>query len=400
MLILKIIFWISVFIVIYSYLLYGAILWFILTIKRLFFHTPKIAFAKFQPPVTLLVASYNESSVIRQKIENSLQLNYPKDKLHFLFVTDGSTDNSNEIIKQYPQIQLLYQPERRGKVAAINRAIQFVQTDFIIFCDANTALNADCIMEIMNHYQDPRVGAVAGEKVIRDSGNEGSVSVAGEGLYWKYESLLKKLDSDFYSVVGAAGELFSIRKTLFDPVPENVLLDDFIISLRIAQKGFRVAYEPKAFAVESGSLNMKEEQKRKIRIGAGGFQSIVILGSLLNILKYPKLSFQYISHRVLRWAVCPFLLPVIFFLNWFIYWKSGSVYYGIIFYLQCIFYLAAFAGYLQALKNKKSRLFYIPYYFSFMNLSLYIGLNRYLKKNQTVLWEKAIRKTENSETIS
>lgn len=393
MLFIKIIFWISIFILLYSYLFYGGIIWIYIKIRNSFSSSKKPLVTPYKPAVTLMVAAYNEGSYIREKIKNCLQLNYPAEKLSIIFITDGSSDQSNDIIREYPQIQLLHQPERRGKVAAINRAMRFVKTPIVIFCDANTHLNPDCISEIVKHYQLPEVGGVAGEKIVKEVGQNSSAG-AGEGLYWKYESLLKKLDAAFYSVVGAAGELFSIRTELFFDVPEHVLLDDFIISLKIAAKGYRIKYEPNAFAIEAPSFNIKEEQKRKIRIGAGGFQSIVMLKSLLNIFKYPKLSFQYISHRVLRWAVCPFLLPVILVVNIIIYGQTKEALYGMLLIAQIIFYLAASIGYVQALDNKKSRVFYVPFYFVFMNVCLYLGLIRFLKKKQTVLWEKAVRKAE------
>lgn len=392
-LIMKVVFWLSLVIVFYSYVFYGIVIWMLIIIRNFITSRKRITFAPSFPRVTLLVAVFNEEAFIRQKIENALQLEYPAGKLEIVFVTDGSTDGTNAIIGEYPQISLLFQPERRGKVAAINRAMQQISTPVVIFCDANTLLNTEAIREIVKHYDDPVIGGVAGEKIVRDPEQEESLAGAGEGLYWKYESLLKKLDSGFWTVVGAAGELFSIRTSLFEPVHEDVLLDDFIISLRIAQKGYRILYEPSAYAIESPSANIREEQKRKIRIGAGGYQSIVMLASLLNIFKYPKLSFQYISHRVLRWAVCPFLLPAIFVLNVALVFRSGESIYLLLLLMQVIFYLLAFVGYTQAQHNKKSRLFYIPYYFVFMNLSLYAGLKRYLNKSQSVLWEKSQRKT-------
>lgn len=376
------------------------LVWILVKFRNLVSQRKKSLDPGFQPDVTLLIASYNEGSVIRGKIENCLNLDYPHEKLSILFITDGSNDNSNEIIREYPEIKLLHEPERKGKVAAINRAMQFVKTPYVIFCDANTDLNPACVKEIVKHYQSQDVGGVAGEKIVKEQGNNDSTAGAGEGLYWKYESFLKKLDSEFYSVVGAAGELFSIRTDLFFNVPENVLLDDFIISLKIAERGYRIKYEPNAFAIEAPSFNIKEEQKRKVRIGAGGFQSIVMLKSLLNIFKYPKLSFQYISHRVLRWAVCPFLLPVIIILNIIIYIQTKEAGYGMLLVSQIIFYLAAAIGYLQALDNKKSRLFYVPFYFVFMNVCMYLGLIRFLKKKQSVLWDKAARKEQEARLIA
>lgn len=169
-----------------------------------------------------------------------------------------------------------------------------------------------------------------------DINNYGDAAGAGEGLYWKYESFLKKLDADFYSVAGVLVIVF-YRPNYLQPTPTHVLLDDFIISLTICQKGYRVAYEPNAFASEAPSFSMQEEQKRKIRISAGGFQSVVMLKSLLNIFKYGKLSFQYISHRVLRWVVCPFLLPVVFLSNFWLVATYKAPIYGVLLCLQIIF---------------------------------------------------------------
>lgn len=394
MLFLKILFWLFLFIISYSYLLYGALIAALLFFRNKPRGVKAIPNPSLLPHVSLVIAAYNEENIIQEKIGNTLALDYPSQKLNIIFVTDGSADDTNKILADYPGIKTLYTPERRGKVAAINRAMQFITTPITIFCDANTQLNASCIREIVKHYEIPEVGAVAGEKKVIDLSKDGNMAGAGEGLYWKYESFLKKLDSAFHTVVGAAGELFSIRTELFEPVPENVLLDDFVISLKIARQGYRVVYEPAAYAIEAPSANMQEEQKRKIRIGAGGFQSMVMLRGLLNIFKYPKLSFQYISHRVLRWAVCPFLLPLLFILNAWIYYHTGQWVYGILLAGQILFYLCAFIGYLLELSNRKSKIFYVPYYFVFINISLYLGLGRYLRKRQSVLWEKAARKPD------
>ena len=346
------------------------------------------------PPLTLVVAIFNEEQILEKKIKNTLSLNYPEDKLQILFVTDGSYDSSNEIIQKYPQIQLVYKNERRGKVAAINHAMESVKTPLVVFCDANTILNEDCLIQLANHYKDPNVGAVAGEKKVIDPSEQQDIAGAGEGLYWRYESLLKKLDSEFYTVVGAAGELFSMRTNLYRPVEEFVLLDDFIISLRICKMGYRVLYEPKATAIESSSASLSEEKKRKVRIGAGGFQSIWMLRGLLNIFKYGKLSFQFISHRVLRWAVCPFMLPVIFITNLLISVYHGNLFYNTLFIFQVIFYLAALFGYILSVKNSKIKIFYVPFYFVFMNVCIYLGLVKFIRGKQSVLWDKAVRKPD------
>ncbi len=388
----KIVFWLGLFIVFYSYIGYGLLLWFYLRLKRLFSSQKMTGFSGYEPPVTLIVATFNEEAIIEEKIRNCLELEYPADKLNLFFVADGSNDKTVDIIRKYPQIRLYFKPERAGKVAAINRVMPEITTPFVIFSDANTFLNKESIREILKHYADEKVGAVAGEKKVMEKNGDGA-AVAGEGIYWKYESLLKRLDSEFYTVVGAAGELFSVRTHLFEATPGNVLLDDFIISLKICKKGYRVVYEPLAYATETPSDSMREEQKRKIRISAGGFQSMLMLKDLLNIFRYGKLSFQYISHRVLRWAVCPFLLPLVLAANLLLVINGQSWVYGMLLACQVLFYTAAMLGWLFSLRNMKVKLFYIPYYFVFMNLALYIGLGRFLTNKQSVLWDKAKRKT-------
>jgi cellulose synthase/poly-beta-1,6-N-acetylglucosamine synthase-like glycosyltransferase len=351
----------------------------------------------FLPPVTLIVAAYNEHDFIEKKIQNSLELDYPADQLRLIFVTDGSNDGTPGIVARYPQVKLLHSDERRGKVAAMHRAISFVETEYIIFSDANTLLNKESMRNIVRHYQSPKVGGVAGEKKILATTGDALTST-GEGLYWKYESWLKKLDSDFYSVVGAAGELFSVRKDLYEYPGDNILLDDFVISLRICEKGYRLAYEPDAFAMEAPSFSIQEEKKRKARISAGAFQSMILLRSLLNVFRFPVLSFQYISHRVLRWTLCPLFLPLALVLNIILVWKSDQSVYQWILAAQTGFYLLALAGWILYKKQIRISFLYVPYYFVFINLSLYTGFRRFLKGNQSVLWEKAKRENYDAAT--
>ena len=307
-----------------------------------------------------------------------------------IIIADGSSDRTTEIVSGYPEVELLFEPKRLGKVAAMNRAVDLTKdVDILIFSDANTLLNRDAFIYIVDHYNDPSVGGVSGEKKVI-SGSQ--VPGQGEGLYWKYESVLKKLDSDYYSVVGAAGELFSVRRELFQKVPEYIVLDDFFISLNICRRGLVVRYEPRAFAMETPSFSLKDEKKRKVRISAGAFQSMIILKDLLNISRYGKLSFQYISHRVMRWAVCPFALPLILLLNIIISATGGTPLYTVMLAAQVLFYLFALMGWLLSGSVAGSfKFFYVPYYFVFMNISVWGGLLRYLNGSQSAMWEKARR---------
>jgi len=269
--------------------------------------------------------------------------------------------------------------------------MEYVDTEIVVFTDANTFLNPEAITRICRHYTDKTVGAVAGEKRVQINENA-DASAAGEGFYWKYESTLKKWDSELYSVVGAAGELFSVRRSLYQDVPADTVLDDFMISMLIATKGYRIVYEPEAYAIETASENVSEELKRKIRIAAGGMQSILRLKSLFNPFKYPVLSFQYISHRVLRWTVTPFLLILVFILNVALAFEPGQAFYMAIFFSQILFYLLAVLGFIMEKRHIRIKVLFIPYYFCVMNYAVLMGIIRYFTTKQSAVWEKAQRK--------
>lgn len=384
----KCLFWIGLFIVFYTYLGYGILLYLLVKIKELFRKPTSLALPAPLPEVSLFIAAYNEEDIVASKMENCRALDYPADKLKIVWVTDGSNDRTNEYLKEYPDVTVLYQPQRKGKTAALNRGIHYISTPYVIFTDANTMLNKEAITEIIRQFSDPKVGCVAGEKRVEIQKEQGAT--AGEGIYWKYESALKALDYRLYSAVGAAGELFAVRTELFEQMPPDTLLDDFILSLRIAQKGYKIAYCKDAYATETASLNMKEEEKRKIRIAAGGLQSIWRLRSLLNIFRYGTLSFQYISHRVLRWTITPIILFLLIPLNILLACK-GDITYIFLLLLQAIFYIMAYAGYKLEQRSMRNKLFFIPYYFSFMNINVIRGFFYLAGNKGNGAWEKAKR---------
>jgi poly-beta-1,6-N-acetyl-D-glucosamine synthase len=388
--IIEIIFWASLIILFYSYIGYGLIIFLVNNIRVLFLGKIRLPDTE-KLPVTMIVAAYNEADFLPQKINNSLALDYPADKLKILFVTDGSSDSSVELVNRFPSIQLMHLPERKGKYAAVKRAMQQVKTPVVIFSDANTMLNPDCINRIVAHYADPKVGGVAGEKKIMRN-NYASVVGEAEGLYWQYESFMKRQDAELYTVVGAAGELFSIRSSLFTPINENVILDDFVMSMQICLKGYKIEYEPDAFATELPSASLREEQKRKVRISAGAYQSLGYLKGILNPFLHPVLSFQFISRRLLRWVFCPVLLLVLFVSNsWIVLLGNVNRLYDMLLFGQTLFYLFASLGWMLVHSGKRAGLFTIPFYFVFMNYCLVKGFIKYISGKQTVLWEKSAR---------
>lgn len=390
---LEIVFWLGLAIIVYAYLGYGFVLWLLVRIKR-WIYSPRPLSSHALPEVTFIVCAFNEEDWMARKIANSLSLDYPRHLIHFWFVTDGSDDQTPQIVAQYPypadvQWQLLHQPERQGKIAAFQRAMELVKTPVVVSTDANTFVNREAIHRLVSHFNDPDVGAVAGEKRISMSEKE-DASSAGEGIYWRYESLLKKWDAELWTVVGAAGELFALRTNCYEAVPADTLVEDFYMTMRIAQRGYKVAYAPDAWASERSSATVGEEMKRKVRIAAGGLQAIVRLAPLLNPFRYGVLSFQYISHRVLRWTLAPLFLPVLLIINTILAFQ-GKPFYQLLLAGQILFYLAALLGWFLEQRKLKVKVLFVPYYFCLMNWAMYAGLARLLRGRQSVIWEKAKR---------
>lgn len=388
---IELLFWISLATIVYAYIGYPLLMWFI----SFFVAQAKLELPSKEklPKVTLFVTAFNEELFVDAKMQNSLSLNYPKDKLDIVWVTDGSDDNTNELLKKYPEAKVYFEPERRGKVHAMNRGMSLVEGDLVIFSDGNTTLGKDTVMEMVKKFQDEKVGCVAGEKRIELNEFDDAAS-SGEGIYWKYESWLKKLDGKVGSCIGAAGELFAVRKALFTPVNTQAILDDFMISMRLAMNGYRVAYADKAFAIEKASADVGEEMKRKIRIAAGSIQTLIWLLPLLNIFQYGLLSFQFISHKVFRWVVVPLTLWFALFLNIELVWHGSMgnpMIYQVLLVLQLAFYAFVLLGKAFEHKSIKMRFLFVPYYFFMANWAMWLGLRRYLSGKQSVNWERAKR---------
>ncbi len=390
---LSVLFYCLIGLVIYSYFGYGIFLWVLVHIKK--FCCKKSIESKdyILPKVTLVIPAYNEREYIDWKMQNTFNIDYPEDKLKIYWITDGSNDDSEKYLQEKYvgkkgkfEVKVFHQAQRKGKSAAINRIMSYVETEIVIFCDANTLLNRACILSAIKHFQDNQVGCVAGEKrVLQNETTTGD----GESLYWKYESWLKKLNSDFRYCIGAVGEFIAFRTSLFEPIPEDTILDDFVISMQIAHKGFRIVYEPNAYAQEAPSANEKEEMKRKVRIASGAFQALFRYPGWLNFLQHPILSFQYFSHKVTRWLVVPFSLILIFFINILLFFQNGhDNFYSTTLFLQLCFYCICV---IQHFAHLPSKLFRIPYYVAMMNWAMIKGFFRYVFNQQPAAWEKVKR---------
>lgn len=383
-------FWIFIFLVFYTYIGYGIILYLAVRVKRMI-HTEKVISSNDYtlPDVTMMICAYNEEDIVDAKMENTRSLDYPKDKLHILWVTDGSDDSTNQLLSKYKEVTIAYTPERKGKMAALKHGMKEVSSEIVVMTDANTMINKEAIKVIVEKMRNPKVGCVSGEKRVM-ARNNSQAAAEGEGMYWKYESFLKRMDSELYSAMGAAGELCVIRKQLFEEIPDDTLLDDFVLSMRIVERGFTIAYTSDAYAMEYGSADIKEESKRKRRIAAGGLQSCWRLRSLMNPLRHPVVSFLFVSHRVLRWTITPIALFALIPQNLALVLSSAGTVYTLIWILQTAFYLSALAGYILQEKGHKNKVLYAAYYFIFMNLNVFLGMV-YLAKKSNGTWEKARR---------
>ena len=390
---MKIVFWIALFIVFYTYIGYGILLYIIIRLKRLLKGVPfqpAMPADEDLPTMTLMICAYNEEDVVKEKMENTLALDYPKDKFRIMWVTDGSNDRTNELLKAYPEVDIVFSPERKGKTAALKHGLRELKTRYVAFTDANTMINSGALREIARLFSDPTVGCVSGEKRVA-ARKAGEMAAEGEGLYWKYESTLKRWDSELYSAMGAAGELYAIDPKLCREVPDEALLDDFMLSMYVVQAGKRIAYTPDAFAREYGSANIYEESKRKRRIAAGGLQSIWWLRSMLNPLRQPLVTFQYVSHRVLRWSITPIAMVLLLLVNIALVVMGAETFYTVVLILQAIFYLMALSGWLLNRFGYKNKLLYTAYYFVFMNFNVFRGMSYLRTHGKSGAWEKAKR---------
>jgi biofilm PGA synthesis N-glycosyltransferase PgaC len=374
----KTVFWLSALAVVYAYLGYPIV---ITALARLLRRPVRVA--PISPLVSLVIPAYNEGRVIAQKLDNSLALDYPCEQLEILVVSDGSSDDTNQVVAAYAArgIQLLFEPPRRGKIAALNRAVPLTRGEVIVFSDANAMLAPDTLRHLVRNFADERVACVGGEKRIK---RDKSISARGESAYWRYESHLKRCDSAVGAAMGVVGELFAVRRERYIAVKEDSLIEDFMLSLRLVQAGWRVVFEPQAVAWEQALPSLSAEWRRRTRIAAGGFQSIVRLKGMLNPFLGLR-AFQYLSHRVLRWMSPLFMIAA---------FVSNAALCSLPLYrwtlaAQTLFCLAGIAGYFQARRGLHWQPLQMIFYFYFTNAAALVGFYHYLTRSQPVTWKKA-----------
>lgn len=379
-----VVFWICILCVFYTYIGYPILVW---VLARWFGRRtgPPGSADESLPAVSLLIAAYNEEEVIEKRLQSALAMDYPRDKLEIAVASDGSSDQTADLVRRYQDrgVRLFQYQQRRGKASVLNASVPKLKGDIVLLSDANTQIDPDALKKMVRWHRDPRVGVVCGRLILTDAQTGRNV----DGLYWKYETFLKRCDGRLGGLLGANGAIYTIRKDLFHPIPTHTILDDFVIPLQAKlYTGCKLVYEYEAVAREETSPGIASEFHRRARIGAGGFQSIRMLWRLLNP-RYGWVTFTFCSHKVARW-VCPFFLAGLMLSNLLL---VDQPFYQMFLLGQLGFYaLAALMAFLPA-RSKPMKLLRLTTMFTSMNLALVVGFFRWIKKSQKATWKRTDR---------
>ena len=374
------IFWLSLFILIYIYL--GYLL--ISIILGNVFARPLIK-KDILPAVSMIIPAFNEERVIKEKLDNMLELDYPKERLEIIVVSE-SIDQTNDIVREYSKknVALYTYETRRGKSMMIYDTVPKAKGEIIVFSDANAIYEKDALRKLVRNFHDKTIGAAMGKLVITNP-QDSSIS-KGESIYKKYEGLLRKYNSRLHSILGADGSMFALRRELYFPIsPERG--DDFELAVRILLKGFGVVFEPEAISYEKACVYCRDEIKRKIRIVSWFLKSSFILLTEALVSLRILLVFQLVSNKILRW-MSPYFLILLLFSSYTLY--NNHFLYRLFFFGQAAFYLAAVTGGIYALENNNRlvRLLRLPFYFLTFNYAFLLGTLRGLFIKQRSLWDK------------
>ena len=380
---IEIIFWITAGLIGYGYVFYALIL------AGFYWALPPRApvFTTALPRVSIVIAAYNEEQAIEARIENCLNLDYPKDKIEIIIASDGSTDRTNEIVSAFSQeqVRLICLKQRQGKVNAINHAVPSATNQILIFSDATSHFKSDLARKLVRHFGDTKVGCVCGNVVFTNAA--GSKTGELEGAYWKLETYLRQREGERGSTLGATGAAFAMRRDLWRPCPSNALVEDLVMPMKVLQMGHHVNFEPEAIATETAAEKIDEEFERRRRIGAGALQSLILLLPMLNPFRgFPAIAF--FSHKVIRWLTP--ILMIACLLSHVALATSSGLYLGLLI-PHVAFYLAAFVGLLVGRNNRVYRILSLPYYFVSMNTALFCGYVKYLRGTQKVTWNRVNR---------
>ncbi|MGH7491968.1 MAG: glycosyltransferase family 2 protein [bacterium] len=376
---MQILFWLCAGLILWVYAGYPLLLYFLNRMRP----PRRVRAGEIEPVVTLMVSAYNEAAVIRKKIENSLALDYPRHLLDLLVVSDGSSDDTDQIVREYETqgVRLLRMHERGGKTTGLNAAVPRAYGEIIVFSDANAMYDRRVVRNLVRNFADPQVGCVTGESRYNLEG--ATDSTQSENLYWRYELALKKMETNAGSLVGGDGAIYAVRKKLYRPMlPSD--LSDFVNPMQVTLQGYRNVYEPEAFSYENGADTFAQEFRRKVRIVSRAWRGLGRVAGVLNPFRFGFFTVQVLSHKLLRWLVPIFMIGALI-ANLFL-WQE-SVMYGFMAGAQGLFYVLALAGWAQAQRVAIPKIFYVPYYFCLINYASLLGILSYYRGQTFTMWQ-------------
>jgi len=376
----KIIFWLCGLLLSYTYVGYPVLAW----VRAALRPRPPRA-QDIEPTVTLIIVAHNEAARIAGRIQNLLALDYPRQRVEIVVGSDGSTDRTAQHARAWEQdgVSVVAFESRRGKPAVLNDLVRKARGEIVVLADARQRFDRDALRALVGPFADPAVGAVSGELILL-SNDAGTPVGDGVGFYWRYEKFLRRHESLAGSTPGATGAIYAIRRELFEPVPDDTILDDVLIPLRIARRGYRVLFEPRARAYDRVTATGHEEFTRKVRTMAGKFQLFARERWLLSPFSN-ALWLQTVSRIGLRLLV-PLFLAAAFITNLLLV-REG--FYAATLVAQLLFYGAAGGGYLLRNARRRIPLLIVPYVVCLLNWTIVVGLARFLTGRQTVTWDRA-----------
>ncbi len=390
MLLLQVLFWTACGLVVYGYLGYPIVLG---TLARFWPNPAPVDVSKRAPEdwpqVSLIIAAYKEQTLILQRIENALRMDYPADRLEILIGVDGNEDLTGDLVRTVddPRVKRMQFPQRRGKPSVLNDCAASATGELIAFSDANTFWEPDALKKLVAHFAHPKVGGVCGQLILTDAATGKNV----DGLYWKLENKLKNWEGRIGALLGFNGAIYVIAARHWEPIPPQTIVDDFLIGMRIYRGGQTLVYEKEAIAHEETAPSIQAEFQRRTRIGAGGFQSLCWLADLLSPV-YGTLSLAFWSHKVIRWA-CPLFMLVALVTNIALAVNGSPLYLGLL-AAQTLFYgLAIFSRHLSG-NRAAAKLLRLISMFVDMNIALAIGFWRWFSQRQKGTWARTERSQE------
>jgi cellulose synthase/poly-beta-1,6-N-acetylglucosamine synthase-like glycosyltransferase len=385
----KIIFWVCLALVVYPYLLYPLVLFAAYSLTQAWRDLGYLVQGRSRrtetpaahdlPAISLIIPAHNEERVLPQKMENLRRLDFPRERMQTIFVSDGSTDNTNRILASVADVNLecVLLPERSGKANALNQAVMRARHPILVFCDASTLFQPDAVYKLVRHFSDPSVGGVCG--AVAYEANPDAQQT--EGLYWKYESVLRGMEARLGAILNASGAIYALRRECYPRLPTSTIIEDFVIPMNARRLGYSVLYDPEAIALEFPASSVSGEFTRRVRLAMGSFRAI---GSLVRVPWRGFTPFALVSHKLLRWAV-PFFLIGLLLSSVLL---SGAWFYRMVLSAQIIFYLWASLGFFFYAKMRRIRYGLVAYFWAALHLAFLVGFIRCLLDSEKPVWQK------------